>query len=151
MERILNSPILNFAGVLGCLALGVPLAMFFSAISLALGVFARSTKEGQYYHMPVFLIAMTLATWSLLPGAELTVGRALIPVTGAMLMQQKLLSVSADPVPWGMLVPVLGGLAASIALALWWAVLQFRRESVLFREMGPAKRGSLFGVFKRTV
>ena len=31
-------------------------------------------------------------------------------------------------------VPVLGSLAACVALALWWAVAQFHRENVLFRE-----------------
>lgn len=140
MEWALGFPILNLSGLIGCLLLGVPLAMFFSAISIALGVFARSTKEGQYYLMPLILLAMPLAFASMLPGTELTLARALIPVTGAMLMQQKFLSVSADPIPWVMLIPVLGGLVLAIALALWLAVVQFRRESVLFREVGSERR-----------
>lgn len=144
LQVVLGFPIVKFPGLLGCLLLGVPLAMFFSAISIALGVFARSTKEGQYYLMPLILFTMPLAMWSMMPGMEITPGNALVPVTGAMLMQQEFLSVSGRPIPWGLLLPVLGGLGVSIAFALWLAVVQFRRESVLFRETGPARRGGFF-------
>jgi len=148
LERGIGEPILNLVGLFGCLALAVPLAMFFSAISIALGVFARSTKEGQYYLMPLLLVTMPLAFGSMLPGTELTVGRALVPVMGVMLLQQKFLNVSADPFPWEMLIPVLVSLGVLIAFALWLAVLQFRRESVLFRESGPG-RGGLLARFRR--
>jgi sodium transport system permease protein len=120
--------------------------MLFSAVGLALGVFARSTKEGQYYLMPLFFIAMPLAFGSMLPTMELHTGTALVPITGALLLQQKLLSVSADPFPWLMFVPVLGGLSASVAFALWLATWQFRREGVLFRELGGEKSDKI-GVF----
>jgi sodium transport system permease protein len=132
--------IINIPGLLGCLAMSVPLAMIFSAVSITLGVFARSTKEGQYYLMPLLLVTMPLAFGSMMPGTELTVGRALVPVMGVMLLQQKFLSVSADPIPWLMLVPVLAGLGLTIGIALWLAVVQFKRESVLFREAGSEKR-----------
>ena len=62
-------------------------------------------------------------------------------VTGAMLLQQQLLSVSGDPIPWGFFAPVLGSLAGWVGLALTFAVWQFRRESVLFRESVPAGGG----------
>jgi sodium transport system permease protein len=143
MGWLLGFPILNPPGLVGGVALGLPLAMFFSAICLALGVFARSTKEGQYYLMPLILITMPLAFYSMMPGMELTVGTALVPVTGAMLLQQKLLAVTGDPVPWGMFAPVLGGQAACVAAALWLAVRQFHREDVLFRETGADKGGLL--------
>jgi sodium transport system permease protein len=115
--------------------------MLFSAVGIALGVFARSTKEGQYYIVPLMLVAMPLAFWSMIPGTELTPFTAVVPVTGSMLLQQKLLSVSGDPIPWGYFAPVLGAQAAYVGLALlaaWW---QFRREGVLFREVGRAKKG----------
>jgi sodium transport system permease protein len=136
MEKVLGFPIVNLPGLLGCMLFGLPLAMLFSAVCLALGVFAKSTKEGQYYLVPLFLVVMPLAFASMMPGTELTVGRALIPITGAMLLQQKLLSVSPDPIPWGMVPVVLASLAFWICLALWAAVWQFHRESVLFRETG---------------
>jgi sodium transport system permease protein len=133
---LLGERLVYLPGLLGCLLLGVPLAMLFSAVALALGVFARSTKEGQYYLMPLLLVSMPLALYTLDPAAELTPTNAWVPVTGAMLLQQKLLAVSGDPVPWTLFAPVLGSLTASVVVALGAAVWQFRREAVLFRELG---------------
>ena len=137
----LGAPVVNLPGVLGCVVLGLPIAMLFSAVSLALGVFARSTKEGQYYLLPLMLLTMPLAFWGTLPGTELTPGMSIVPVTGAMLLQQKMLAVSAEPIPWEYFAPVLGSHAVYIGVALGLAILQFKRESVLFRETGPAKSG----------
>jgi sodium transport system permease protein len=147
MEWWIGYPIINKLGVLGCVALGIPMAMLFSAVCIALGVFARSTKEGQYYLVPLVFVAMPLAFWSMMPGAELDFGTALVPVAGAMLLQQKLLAVTADPIPWAMFGPVLGGLTISVTVALWLAVRQFRREDVLFREIGGDKGGRLGRLF----
>ena len=38
--------------------LAVPLAALFSALSLALAMFARSSKEGQYYLTPLLMVTM---------------------------------------------------------------------------------------------
>jgi sodium transport system permease protein len=141
MSNVLGFSVISVPGVIGCVLMGLPLAMFFSALCLALGVFAKSTKEGQYYLIPLMLGTMPLAMMSLLPGLELNMRNAWVPVTGAMLLQQKLLAVSGDPVPWMMFVPVLASLAISVAAALWLAVRQFNRESVLFRETGGDKGG----------
>ena len=140
-QAFVGQPIVNLPGMAGCVVLGVPIAMLFSAVGIALGVFARSTKEGQYYIVPLMLVAMPLAFWSMIPSTELTPFTAIVPVTGSMLLQQKLLSVSGDPIPWGYFAPVLGAQAVYVGLALLAAWAQFRREGVLFREVGKAKRG----------
>ncbi len=145
-ELFIGYAIVNKSGLIGCVVLGFPLAMLFSAVCLALGVFARSTKEGQYYLMPLILLMMPLAFLSMVPGKELDAGNALIPITGAMLLQQKLLSVSGG-VPWEMFAPVLGSLLVYVVLALWLAVRQFKREDVLFREVGTEKGGRLGRLF----
>jgi sodium transport system permease protein len=149
--RLIGFPIINLPGMIGCVVLGVPLAMFFSAVCLALGVFARSTKEGQYYLLPLILLTMPLAFWSMMPGSELSPANCWVPVTGAMLFQQKLLSVTGDAVPWGYFLPVFGSLAAWVALALAFAIWQFRREQVLFREsVQPQGVGVFRRLFKRS-
>src|SRR5207248_2206393 len=38
----------------------LPLSAFFSAVCLSVGAYARSSKEGQYYLMPLFLVTMPL-------------------------------------------------------------------------------------------
>jgi sodium transport system permease protein len=140
-QELLGHRIVNLAGMGGCVVLGLPLAMLFSAVCVALGVFAKSTKEGQYYLLPLVLLTMPLAFWSMTPGMELDPTNCWVPVTGAMLLQRELLSVSGDPTPWGYFAPVLGSLAVWIGIALTFAVWQFRRESVLFRESLPAGGG----------
>jgi sodium transport system permease protein len=146
IEFLLGFPIVKLPGLAGCVVLGLPLAAFFSAVSLAIGVFAKSTKEGQYYLMPLLLVTMPLAFWSMSPGAELSPATCWVPVTGAMLLQQRFLSVSPDPVPWEYFAPVLGSLAVWVALAVAFATWQFRREGVLFRETAPPPG---LGVFRR--
>ncbi|MBY0527445.1 MAG: ABC transporter permease subunit [Gemmataceae bacterium] len=138
-------PILRPSGVLWSMVLTVQIAALFSAVSLALGAYAKSTKEGQYYLMPVFLLAVPLTFWPLLPGVELNLTYSLVPITGATLLLQRLM-LHPEQAPWGYFAPVLLSLTGSIALALRWAVMQFQREEVLFRE---AQRLGLVGQLRR--
>lgn len=118
-----------------CVVLSLPLSALFSAISLAVGAYARSSKEGQYYLMPMFLVTMPLVFLTLAPGVELNPVYSLIPVTGVALLMQKLMtSPSPETVPWLYFIPVLAPIALYSALALRWAIDQFQREEVLFRE-----------------
>ncbi len=122
------------AGLLWCAVLTTPLGALFSALCLALGVYARSTKEGQYYLLPIFLGTMPLVLASLSPGIELTLTTSLIPVTGLCVLLQNFIFTPPGTNPWLYLPPVLLSLGLCIALALGWAVWQFHREDVLFRE-----------------
>ncbi len=143
IEGLLGFPIVNKVGLISCVVLGLPQAMFFSAVCLALGIYAKSTKEGQYYLMPMILFTMPLAFWSMLPGTELSPWTCWVPVTGPMLLQSRLLSVSTEPIPWEYFAPVLGSATLWVSIALWLAVRQFKNEAVLFRETGPTKGGGL--------
>ena len=69
----------------------LPIVALFSALSLALAAFARSTKEGQYYLMPLLLVTMPLVVLPMAPGVELNLGNSLIPVTGVVLLLRRLL------------------------------------------------------------
>ena len=111
----------------------LPIAALFSALALAVAAFARSTKEGQYYLMPLLLVCMPLMTLSMLPSVELDLGTSLIPITGMMLLLRTL----SEQHYWTALqfvVPVLGVTAVCCWLASRWAIAQFNNESVLFRE-----------------
>ncbi len=115
------------------LAAIVPISALFSALCLALAAFARSTKEGQYYLMPLLLVTMPLVILPMSPGMELNLGNSLIPITGVMLLLRSLLeghylpALQYSPV-------VIGVTLAACMLAIRWAVDQFNSESVLFRE-----------------
>jgi sodium transport system permease protein len=124
--------ILSFAW---CVVLLLPLSAFFSALCLAVGAYARSTKEGQYYLMPLFVITMPLIFLTLVPGVVLNPFYSMVPVTGVALLLQKLIQVGRpDPALWLYFVPVLVPMIIYSWLALRWAIIQFQREEVLFRE-----------------
>lgn len=109
----------------------VPIAALFSALALAIAAFARSSKEGQYYLMPLLLITLPLM---MLPMTiELDLGTALIPITGLMLLLRKLIEgeflTAVTYLP-----PVALVTGGCCLLAIRWAVEQFHKESVMFRE-----------------
>jgi sodium transport system permease protein len=116
------------------LLLALPaVSALFGALCLALAAFARSTKEGQYYLMPLILVTMPLVVLPMSPSVELTLGNSLVPVTGIVLLLRTLLEGNYAHalrfVP-----PVLLVTLTCCYLAIRWAVEQFNRESVLFRE-----------------
>lgn len=111
----------------------LPISALFSALALAIAAFARSTKEGQYYLMPLLLISLPLMVLPLLPQVKLDLGFSLIPVTGVMLLLRALMegqyleALRYSPF-------VIGITALCCWLAIRWAIQQFNSESVLFRE-----------------
>lgn len=114
--------------------LAIPLAALFSALSLSLAMFARSSKEGQYYLTPLLLVTMGLTMFCLNPGVELNPYYSVLPVTGPALLLKSLLLGNAEGTAVMYAFPVLLTSCGYSALALWWATEQFQREDVLFRE-----------------
>jgi sodium transport system permease protein len=111
----------------------VPMSALFSALCLACAAFARSTKEGQYYLMPLLLVTMPLMMLPMAPGSELNLGNSLIPVTGVVLLLMALVQGNyADAFRY--MVPVVGITLMCCHWAIRWAEYQFNQESVLFRE-----------------
>jgi len=111
----------------------VPVSAMFSALALALAAFARSTKEGQYYFLPLLLVTMPLVVLPMAPGVELNLGNSLIPVTGVVLLLRSMLEGSFWQV-WPLVFPVAAVTLVCCVLAIRWAVEQFNSEAVLFRE-----------------
>jgi sodium transport system permease protein len=122
------------ASLVWVVLLAIPLAALFSALSLSLAMFARSSKEGQYYLTPLLLVTMGLTMFCLNPGVELTPYYSVLPVTGPALLLKSLLLGSSDQPAAFYAFPVLVTSCIYSALALWWATEQFQREDILFRE-----------------
>ena len=111
----------------------IPMAALFSALCLACAAFARSTKEGQYYFMPLFMIMMPLMILPMAPGVELDLGNCLIPVTGMVLLLRSFIEGHyAATLPF--IFPVAGITFLCVLLAIRGAIELFQQESVLFRE-----------------
>jgi len=122
----------------------IPCAALFSALALAIASFAKSSKEGQYYLLPLLMFSLPLMMLSLLPAARLSLGTSLIPLTGLMLLVRVAIEgriLEALP-----LLPIVAAVTGgSCALAIRWAISQFQNEDVLFRE---SERISFFGGLK---
>jgi sodium transport system permease protein len=138
MGWMVLSKFLNFGSppplaILWILLALLPVAALFSAVCLALAAFARSSKEGQYYLMPVLLITMPLVVLPMSPSVQLNLGYSLIPVTGIVLLLRTLLE--GNYLPALQYAPVVIGVTgAACLLTIRWAIDQFNSESVLFRE-----------------
>ena len=111
----------------------IPVSALFSALCLALASFARSTKEGQYYLMPLMMLSLPMAVLPMSPGVELNLGNSLIPISGVVLLLKTLLEGSYLQALQYLPV-VLAVTTVACWLAVRWAVEQFNTESVIFRE-----------------
>ncbi len=112
----------------------LPAALLIVALLMAIGVLARSYREGQSYLMPLLLVVMLAGFASFLPGAELTAGTALVPLLNVTLLVHDLLVGKA------------GGQQILVvwAVSLAWAVLGillaarvFQTEQVLLSGEKP--------------
>ncbi len=125
----------------------IPASALFSALALAIAAFARSSKEGQYYLMPLLFVTLPLMMLPMLPTSELTLGTSLVPVSGLMMLLRALIEGQYRQVlPY--ILPVVGVTVGCCLLAIRWAVDQFSNESVLFRE---SERGGLSAWFRHLV
>ena len=122
----------------------IPLAAFFSAVCLSLAILARSMKEGQYYMTPLYLVCLPLIFLTLAPGIELNLFYSLVPVTGVALLLRALIMGNYD-VALRYFLPVMVPTLVYAAIALRWAIDQFQREDVLFRE---AEQFNLYSWFR---
>ncbi|MEK7484916.1 MAG: ABC transporter permease, partial [Planctomycetota bacterium] len=116
-------------GVILCILL--PLIGFFSAMSLALSIFAKSYKEGQNYLSPLIAISMVPAMAGMIPNFELSPSLCFIPVLNAVLLFKELFLGNF------ILSHILISLGSTIVycvIAIYWTVGLFDKEEVLFRQ-----------------
>ncbi len=111
----------------------IPIVTLFSALALALATLARSSREGQYYLMPLLLTTMPLMLLAMFPSAELDLGSSIIPITGVMLLLRQLME-GEYRTAFTYAVPVIVVTFACSWMAVRWAIDQFNNENVLFRE-----------------
>ena len=134
LNQISNLAPPSLSALMWVLVLLVPLAALFSALCLSLATFARSSKEGQYYLTPLLMVTMGLTVFCLMPTVEITPFFSVMPVVGPSLLLKELLVSPGSTGPLVYAIPVLITSVIYSLLALWWAIEQFSREQVLFRE-----------------
>ena len=113
----------------------VPISIMFSALALAVASLARSTKEGQYYLMPLLLIGLPLVSLPMLPGVALSPGTSIIPVTGAVLLSRALMD--GEYMKGLLHLPTVATMTTVCTLlAVRWAVRQFENETAMLKDGG---------------
>ncbi|HWD20079.1 MAG TPA: ABC transporter permease [Verrucomicrobiae bacterium] len=108
----------------------IPLAVFFAALMVAIGLYSRSAKEANSYLQPLLIFTVLPALAAALPGMELNSRLALVPILNVSLLCRELLTGSYH---WHYLALVFVSMCAYAGLAIAAAVAAYKRETVLFR------------------
>jgi sodium transport system permease protein len=112
----------------------LPLGFLFSAVMMAVAMYARTVKEAQNYATPIYLLSIVPAMMSTLPGFELTPFLALVPVVGVTLLLKELLQ---GTIVFGHLAIVFLATSLYALGALRLTVRLFHDENVLFSSERP--------------
>jgi sodium transport system permease protein len=123
-------PMVDPAGVLGVLAMVLPVAVLFSAILFTVSLFAKSFKEAQSYVGPMIIVVIMPAIIGMLPGIDLNAGLALVPILNLSLVCKEMLSGVWH---WHYIALIFGSTCVYAGIALALAVKMFNREDVIFR------------------
>jgi sodium transport system permease protein len=123
-------PSIDPAGILGVLAMVLPVAVLFSAVIFTVALFAKSYKEAQSYVAPMIFIVIMPAVVGMLPGIDLNARLALVPILNLSLVCKEMLSGIWH---WNYIAIIFGSTCLYAAAALAMAVKMFNREDVIFR------------------
>jgi sodium transport system permease protein len=121
----INLPSLVVVGVIM-----IPLAVFFAAVMVAIGLYSRSAKEANSYLQPLLILTILPALAAALPGVEMNYQLAFIPILNVSLLARELLTGTYY---WQHIVIVFGAMCFYAGIAVSAAVAAFKRETVLFR------------------
>jgi sodium transport system permease protein len=108
----------------------LPLAAIFSALALAISIYARTFKEAQNYMTPLSMGVIFPVIIALMPNMELTVKTAFIPVTNVALAIKEIVKGTVDYTMVGLIFLATVLIAGAL---LAFCVKWFNREDVLFR------------------
>ena len=121
---------IGLGAALSVFIMAVPLAVLFASVLLTIASFAKSYKEAQSYITPLIFIIILPAIAAMLPGVELNLKLALVPVLNVSLLCKELVIGTYH---WSYIAIIFVSTCVYAAAALFLAIKMFQRESVLFR------------------
>jgi len=125
-----NPMLIDPFGLIGVFAMVIPVAVLFASVQLTVALFAKSFKEAQSYVSPMIVLVFLPAMMGMLPGVELNVKTAIIPLVNISLVCKDMLSGVWN---WPYIALIFGSSAVYSAIALAVCVRMFNREDVIFR------------------
>ncbi len=123
-------PMIDPIGLIGVVAMVVPVAVMFAAVAFTIALFAKSYKEAQSYLAPLMIVVILPAVIGMLPGIDLNARLALVPLLNLSLVCKEMLSGVWH---WNYIAIIFGSSCFYAAIALALAVQMFKREDVIFR------------------
>lgn len=123
-------PMIDPLGLVGVLAMILPVAVLFAAVAFTVALFAKSYKEAQSYLAPLMVVVIMPAVVGMLPGIDLNARLALVPLLNLSLVCKEMLSGVWH---WNYIAIIFGSTSVYAGAALALAVRMFNRENVIFR------------------
>jgi sodium transport system permease protein len=117
-------------GVIGIFIMVAPLAVTFAAGQIAIATCAGNYREAQSYLSPLIIVALLPAMAALLPGVDINMKLACVPILNVCLASREILSGTFH---WGLIGIVFISSCVYAAAALVAAIRVFKSETVLFR------------------
>lgn len=108
----------------------VPLTSIFASIMLSASIYAKNMKEAQAYMSPIFMLGFMPVIVAFVPGMELNVKTAMIPITNVALAMKDLVKGTVD---YSMITVLLLSTLAIAGAMLYFTTQFFKKEKVLFR------------------
>jgi sodium transport system permease protein len=108
----------------------IPLTIFFASVILAGSIYSKSFKEAQSTLTPFSFLLIVPVLIGLMPGVELSVPTALVPVLNVSLATKEVIAGTVNPLHLGL---VYASLLVLAAVSITFCVTWFNREQVLFR------------------
>src|SRR5277367_2469085 len=121
---------IGLGAALSVFLMAIPIAVLFSAALFTISLFAKTYKEAQSYLTPMTFLIIIPAIAAMLPGVDLTLKLALIPILNVSLLCKELV---ASTYHWNYIAIIFASTCVYAAAALFIAIKMFQRESVLFR------------------
>jgi len=116
--------------ILLLLSMLIPLTIFFAGIMIPISIYAKSFKEAQSIITPINILVILPGIVGLLPGVELTLQTALIPVVNIALATKDIVAGTID---YSLLAAVYGSLILFALLSVAFSVRYFGRETNILR------------------
>ncbi len=116
--------------ILLLLSMLIPLTIFFAGILIPISIYAKSFKEAQSIITPINILIILPGIVGLLPGIELTLQTALIPVVNIALATKDIVAGTID---YGLLAAVYGSLILFAVLTVAFSVRYFGKETNILR------------------
>ncbi len=116
--------------ILLLLSMLIPLTIFFAGILIPVTVYAKSFKEAQSIITPLNIIIILPAIIGMLPGIELNIKTAVIPVINIALATKEIVAGTID---YSLLAIVYASLIVFAAAAITFSVKYFSKETNILR------------------